>query len=78
VPVKKHVPPDVAAAFIWLKNRRPAEWKDRHEVTGKDGGAIEMNISARVEIERRLEGLAQRMIDVTPASEDPPNKLPKK
>ena len=32
VPVREHVPPDVAAAFIWLKNRRPAEWRDRREL----------------------------------------------
>jgi hypothetical protein len=25
-------PPDTAAAIIWLKNRRPQEWRDRMEV----------------------------------------------
>lgn len=25
----KYYPPDTAAAFIWLKNRRPREWKDQ-------------------------------------------------
>lgn len=25
----EHVPPDTAAAFIWLKNRKPEEWRDR-------------------------------------------------
>lgn len=25
-------PPDTAAAFIWLKNRRPQQWRDRHEM----------------------------------------------
>jgi hypothetical protein len=29
--VTKHIPADVAAAFIWLKNRRPAEWRQVHE-----------------------------------------------
>lgn len=29
---KKHYPPDTAAAFIWLKNRRPAKWRDKQEV----------------------------------------------
>lgn len=28
-PTVKHYPPDTAAAFIWLKNRRPDSWKDR-------------------------------------------------
>jgi hypothetical protein len=35
----KHYPPDTAAAFIWLKNRQG--WRDRQELTGKDGGPIE-------------------------------------
>lgn len=30
--IEKHYPPDTAAAFIWLKNRRPGEWKDKKEV----------------------------------------------
>lgn len=28
----EHVPPDVTACIFWLKNRRRAEWRDRHEV----------------------------------------------
>jgi hypothetical protein len=31
VPIREHVPPDTAAAFIWLKNRRKEIWRDRHE-----------------------------------------------
>jgi hypothetical protein len=31
--VTKHVVPDTAAAFIWLKNRKPQAWKDRQEGT---------------------------------------------
>lgn len=30
----KHYAPDTAAAFIWLKNRDPLNWKDKHEVVG--------------------------------------------
>ena len=33
----EHVPPDATAAIFWLKNRRPAEWRDRKEMTGADG-----------------------------------------
>ena len=29
---EKHMAPDVAAAFIWLKNRQSDFWKDRHEI----------------------------------------------
>jgi hypothetical protein len=35
VPVRKHVPPDTAACIFWLKNRRPALWRDRHEIDHK-------------------------------------------
>lgn len=30
--IKKHVIPDVAAEFIWLKNRVPERWKDRQDI----------------------------------------------
>lgn len=30
--IVKHYPPDVAAAFIWLKNRDPENWRDKHEI----------------------------------------------
>jgi hypothetical protein len=28
----KLIPPDTGAAMAWLKNRKPTEWKDKHEV----------------------------------------------
>jgi hypothetical protein len=31
-PITKHIAPDVAAAFIWLKNRQPKKWRDKIEV----------------------------------------------
>lgn len=30
--VRKHLPPDTGAAFIWLKNRRKGIWRDKHEI----------------------------------------------
>lgn len=30
--IKKFIPPDVAAGFIWMKNRMSSRWKDRHEL----------------------------------------------
>lgn len=30
-PYREHVPPDTTAMIFWLKNRRPAEWRDRTE-----------------------------------------------
>jgi hypothetical protein len=37
-PYVEHVPPDTTAAIFWLKNRKPAEWRDAWQlehVTGK-------------------------------------------
>ena len=44
-PFVEHFPPDTTAAIFWLKNRRPDKWRDvsRSEITGKDGGAIEID-----------------------------------
>jgi len=27
-PYIEHVPPDTTAAIFWLKNRKPAQWRD--------------------------------------------------
>lgn len=32
VKVQKYYPPDTAALIFWLKNRKPAEWKDKREI----------------------------------------------
>ena len=41
--VTKHYPPDTAAAFIWLQNRQPDNWK--REPQGKaNGDPITVNI----------------------------------
>lgn len=41
--VKKHVAPDVTACIFWLKNRQPADWRDKvqQEVSGPGGGPIQ-------------------------------------
>lgn len=36
-PITKFYPPDTTAAIFWLKNRKPAEWRDRQELTGAEG-----------------------------------------
>ncbi|HEY1898635.1 MAG TPA: helix-turn-helix domain-containing protein [Steroidobacteraceae bacterium] len=35
VPYREHVPPDVGAAFNWLKNRKKEEWRDVKQLEGK-------------------------------------------
>lgn len=46
----EHVPPDVQAGFLWLKNRRPDEWKDRSEqhITGAVAHLTDEEIDARL------------------------------
>lgn len=34
----EHVPPDANAAFLWLKNREPDEWRDKQQV--EHSGAV--------------------------------------
>lgn len=43
VPYVEHFPPDTAAASLWLRNRQPALWKDKHEVAvgGVPGSPVE-------------------------------------
>jgi hypothetical protein len=42
VPYREYVPPDATSMIFWLKNRKPAEWRDRQEHTGADGGPIQI------------------------------------
>lgn len=50
VPTVKHYAPDTVAAFIWLKNRMPDDWRDK-----PDGGA---NLDS--------EALLQKIADMLP------------
>jgi len=42
-PIRKVYPPDAAACIFWLKNRKPAEWREKVEttLTGPDGGPLQ-------------------------------------
>jgi hypothetical protein len=46
-PYVEHYPPDTTAAIFWLKNRRPAQWRDRIDQTlsGPDGGPVETSLT---------------------------------
>jgi len=48
VPTTKHYAPDTTAAIFWLKNRRPEEWRDRQEITGKDGASLISAVTVNV------------------------------
>lgn len=69
-------PPDTVACIFWLKNRQRGKWRDRqdHEVTGPDGGPIqisaeERHIRAQWLLEQSRRRLEPQTIDVTPDSE---------
>lgn len=44
VPTIEHIAPDTAAAFIWLKNRRKVDWKDKQEIEISQEKPFEINI----------------------------------
>ena len=44
--VRKKVVPDVAAGFIWMKNRLSKKWKDRHQLEIPD--AIKIQIISNI------------------------------
>lgn len=43
--IRKYYPPDTTACIFWLKNRRPAEWRDKVEqvLSGPNGGPISVS-----------------------------------
>lgn len=67
----KQLPPDTAAAFIWLKNRQ--KWQDRHEITGAEGGALQMHVVAIPRPESRdewLKQIGQKSVDAIEHDDD--------
>lgn len=51
VPYTEHVPPDTTAQIFWLKNRDSENWKDRREVSGINGGAIQVEQTRTLKID---------------------------
>lgn len=63
-PYVEKIAPDTTAGIFWLKNRRPAEWREKvvQELTGKDGGPIQTEeVNARELIASRIAGIASRI-----------------
>lgn len=42
VTTKKHYAPDTMACMYWLNNRQGSFWRQRQEVTGKDGEPLQI------------------------------------
>ena len=38
VPCTVEYPPDTTAASLWLRNRQPRLWRDKHEIDVADAG----------------------------------------
>lgn len=75
----EHIPPDVTAEIFWLKNRLPAEWRDRHEIGGKDGGAIPVRLESLTSAQ--LAAFAGRLdaeIAQSESGSDPAGEKPEK
>lgn len=48
VPYREIVPPDTTACIFWLKNRKKADWRDKHEVeVGVTEGLADVIAKAR-------------------------------
>lgn len=56
VPYIEHYPPDTTACIFWLKNRQPKKWRDKveQEVSGPEGGPIEVKATVAQEVAARL------------------------
>jgi len=59
--ITKHYPPDTAAAFIWLKNRRPDLWRDRVDIA-----PIDPNDAAR-KMREQAKAMREKMNGTAPA-----------
>jgi hypothetical protein len=42
-PIRKHYPPDSTAMIFWLKNRKPAEWRDKQDVEHSGDLIVKIN-----------------------------------
>ena len=52
----KHYPPDTAAAFIWLKNRKSEEWRDRVDVNTIDPDEAARKVREKARLMREAGG----------------------
>lgn len=51
----KTVPPDTAAAFIWLKNRRPDKWRDK--IVSDDSKNVENDDNLIETLNKKAQGV---------------------
>ena len=73
----EHLPPDVGAAFIWLKNHDPERWRDTQQVEHAIGKYI---ISDRPMTEQewaaeRATIIDEKAVEELPEPKPPPSRL---
>ena len=75
--VTMDVPPHVVACIFWLKNRANKRWKDARELTGKDGGPIEVSNLTDDQLESKIsELLSKAGIGPAPGGEGAAEEAP--
>jgi len=88
VPHQEHLPPDVGAAKLWLRNRQPERWRERQEVnvtgtvahrlaqmTPEERGAFALDLVAQAR-RRLIEAGVIIEHEPEPAPEDQPEAEP--
>lgn len=45
-PIVEHHPPDTTACIFWLKNRKPADWRDKVETVHEAGDGLQALLKA--------------------------------
>jgi DNA-binding XRE family transcriptional regulator len=60
----KEMAPDTGAAFIWLKNRRPGNWRDKHDLTIHHKIDKDMMDRLATDMIERLERSRERQIQI--------------
>lgn len=65
IKVIKHMPANTTAQIFWLKNRKREEWRDKIEtsITGKDGGAIQVQALTEADIDKRIAELKKVVVN---------------
>lgn len=62
----KHYPPDTAAAFIWLKNRRPQHWRDKQDLEVYGPGGKPLGQIDEAELAKRIAFILTQQSEAKP------------
>lgn len=73
---REHVPASVSAGKYWLSNRDPNRWKDRQEITGANGEALNPSSIELIAPKRPLIEIARRIIYTMQRATDEQNGGP--